>query len=49
MSDLVHWPLWPFILVLGYPALTIAILEFSSNCKKRLKSPKHCSSSMPHF
>src|SRR6266481_570518 len=29
MSDLVHWPIWPFILVLGYPAITIAMLEFA--------------------
>jgi small-conductance mechanosensitive channel/CRP-like cAMP-binding protein len=29
MRDLMHLPVWPFILILGYPALTIALLEFA--------------------
>ena len=29
MRDLMHLPVWPFILILGYPALTIAVLEFA--------------------
>src|SRR6266481_7611089 len=38
MSDLVHWPIWPFILVLGYPAITIAILEFARHLDARAPS-----------
>jgi small-conductance mechanosensitive channel len=29
MHDLLHFPVWPFIVILGYPALTIATLEFA--------------------
>ena len=29
MRDLMHLPVWPIILILGYPALTIAVLEFA--------------------
>jgi small-conductance mechanosensitive channel/CRP-like cAMP-binding protein len=29
MRDLMHLPVWPIILVLGYPALAIAVLEFA--------------------
>ena len=29
MRDLMHLPVWPFILILGYPALTIVVLEFA--------------------
>jgi small-conductance mechanosensitive channel/CRP-like cAMP-binding protein len=29
MRDLINLPVWPLILVLGYPALTIAVLELS--------------------
>jgi small-conductance mechanosensitive channel len=29
MHDLLHFPVWPFIVILGYPALTIAALEFA--------------------
>jgi small-conductance mechanosensitive channel/CRP-like cAMP-binding protein len=29
MRDLMHFPVWPFILILGYPVLTIAVLEFA--------------------
>jgi len=38
MSDLVHWPIWPFILVLGYPAITIAMLEFARRLDARAPS-----------
>jgi small-conductance mechanosensitive channel/CRP-like cAMP-binding protein len=38
MSDLVHWPIWPFILVLGYPGLTIATLEFARRLDARAPS-----------
>ena len=29
MRDLMHLPVWPIILILGYPALAIAVLEFA--------------------
>src|SRR5450432_3296787 len=29
MHDLIHWPVWPLILILGYPALTIAFLAIA--------------------
>ena len=29
MRDLMHLPVWPFISILGYPALTIVVLEFA--------------------
>lgn len=29
MPELAHLPVWPFILILGYPALTIAVLELA--------------------
>src|ERR1700731_4764254 len=29
MRDLMHLPVWPIILILSYPALTIAVLEFA--------------------
>jgi len=29
MRDLTHFPVWAFILILGYPAVTIAVLEFA--------------------
>jgi len=38
MSDLMHWPNWPLILVLGYPAFTIAILEFARHLDARAQS-----------
>ncbi len=38
MSDLILWPNWPLILVLGYPAFTIAILEFSRHLDARAPS-----------
>src|SRR5260370_17971151 len=38
MSDLMHWPSWPLILVLGYPAFTIAILEFARHLDARAPS-----------
>src|ERR1700737_888311 len=38
MSDLVPWPVWPFILVLAYPALTIAMLEFARRLDARAPS-----------
>src|SRR6516162_5496860 len=30
MFDLAHLSVWPFILILGYPVLTIAVLEFAN-------------------
>src|SRR6516225_10056994 len=30
MFDLAHLSVWPFILILGYPALVIAVLEFAN-------------------
>src|SRR5258708_27943723 len=38
MSDLILWPNWPLILVLGYPAFTIAILEFARHLDARAPS-----------
>ena len=38
MSDLMLWPNWPLILVLGYPAFTIAILEFARHLDARAPS-----------
>ncbi len=38
MSDLTHWPNWPFLLVLAYPALTIAVLEFARRLDARAPS-----------
>lgn len=29
MRNLMQLPVWPFILILGYPALAIAVLEFA--------------------
>ena len=29
MRDLIHWPVWPLVLILGYPALTIAFLALA--------------------
>ena len=29
MRDLIHWPIWPLVLILGYPALTIAFLALA--------------------
>jgi hypothetical protein len=29
MRELIHFPVWPFLLILGYPVLTIAVLEFA--------------------
>ena len=29
MRDLINLPVWPFMLILGYPALTIAVLELA--------------------
>jgi small-conductance mechanosensitive channel len=29
MRDLMHLPVWPFIMILGYPVLTIAVLELA--------------------
>jgi hypothetical protein len=29
MRDLIHLPVWPLILILGYPALTIAVLALA--------------------
>jgi small-conductance mechanosensitive channel len=38
MSDLTHWPIWTFILVLGYPAITITMLEFARRLDVRAPS-----------
>jgi small-conductance mechanosensitive channel len=38
MSDLTSWPIWPLILVLSYPALTIAVLEFARRLDARAPS-----------
>jgi small-conductance mechanosensitive channel len=38
MSDLMHWPIWPLILILSYPALTIAVLEFARRLDDRAPS-----------
>jgi small-conductance mechanosensitive channel len=38
MSDLMHWPIWPLILVLSYPALTVALLEFARRLNARAPS-----------
>jgi small-conductance mechanosensitive channel len=38
MSDLTHWPIWTFIMVLGYPAVTIAMLEFARRLDARAPS-----------
>jgi small-conductance mechanosensitive channel len=38
MSDLMLWPNWPLILVLGYPAVTIAILEVARHLDARAPS-----------
>ena len=38
MSDLMLWLNWPLILVLGYPAFTIAILEFARHLDARVPS-----------
>ena len=29
MRDLIHLPVWPLVLILGYPALTIAVLALA--------------------
>jgi small-conductance mechanosensitive channel/CRP-like cAMP-binding protein len=44
MSDLTHWPIWTFILVLGYPAVTIVMLEFA----RRLDARAPAASSILH-
>jgi hypothetical protein len=30
MRDLIYWPVWPLVLILGYPALTIAFLALGA-------------------
>ena len=35
MSDLTRLPLWPFILILGYPIVAIAVLEFGRRLTSR--------------
>jgi small-conductance mechanosensitive channel/CRP-like cAMP-binding protein len=35
MFDLAHLSVWPFILILGYPALAIAVLEFANRVASR--------------
>ena len=30
MPDLMHLSFWPFILILSYPVLAIAVLEFAT-------------------
>ncbi len=35
MPDLMHLPVWPFILILGYPVLAIAVLEFARHLTVR--------------
>ena len=35
MFDLAHLSVWPFILILGYPVLTIAVLEFANRVAGR--------------
>ncbi|MBV8330406.1 MAG: hypothetical protein JOZ61_08060, partial [Verrucomicrobia bacterium] len=35
MLNLTHFPLWAFILILGYPALAIAMLEFARRAAGR--------------
>jgi small-conductance mechanosensitive channel/CRP-like cAMP-binding protein len=35
MFDLAHLSVWPFILILGYPALAIAVLEFANRVAGR--------------
>jgi small-conductance mechanosensitive channel len=35
MPDLTHLALWPFVLILGYPVLTIAVLEFARGIASR--------------
>src|SRR5260370_26273518 len=39
MSDLMHWPSWPLILVLVCPAFTIAILNFARHLDARAPPP----------
>ena len=38
MSDLMHWPIWTFSLVLGYPAVTIVMLELARRLDARAPS-----------
>ena len=46
MSDLTHWPIWTLILVLSYPALAIAVLEFARRLDARAPS---ASSTLRHM
>jgi small-conductance mechanosensitive channel/CRP-like cAMP-binding protein len=38
MFDLAHLSVWPFILILGYPALAVALLEFANRVAGRAPS-----------